>query len=124
MDVPACIQQSRRPTTAKRRAFWESQCINFLIAVVRKFAIKAVLGLHKGLLGRAAWAWLHGLTLQYCAPPGCNLRIVAGLVDGLPVLYDHVVTAVEYTQEGCLVASGNKQFKGAHLGLSPSLEMA
>ena len=57
-------------------------------------------------------------------PSGCNLRIVAGLVEGLPVLYDNVVTAVEYTQEGCLVTSGNKQFKGAGLYVGTCLEMA
>ena len=62
--------------------------------------------------------------MHHFMPSGCNLRIVAGLVEGLPVLYNHVVTAVEYSQEGCLVTSGNKQFKGASLKLGPCLELA
>ena len=58
--------------------------------------------------------------MQHFMPSGCNLRIVAGLVEGLPVLYNHVVTEVEYSQEGCLITSGNKQFKGASLDLVPA----
>ncbi|GMH38451.1 hypothetical protein BSKO_06335 [Bryopsis sp. KO-2023] len=44
--------------------------------------------------------------------PGCNLRLVAALADGLPVFFNSMVHTIQYTKEGVSVQTQKANFKG------------
>ena len=44
--------------------------------------------------------------------PGCNLRIVAALAEGLPIFYNSVVDAISYSSQGVAVYTQDTVFKG------------
>ncbi|KAL0034074.1 hypothetical protein WJX79_007286 [Trebouxia sp. C0005] len=58
---------------------------------------------------------------SHCFLPGCNLRLVKALAEGLPILYNHVVQEVKYDQAGVRVTAGNTVIAGDAVIVTSSL---
>lgn len=66
-----------------------------------------------GSMHSARWPdRLLRLTWDCTWPAGGNIRLVAALAEGLPVLYNSVVTEVRCSASGAVVRTHNHEFQG------------
>lgn len=65
-----------------------------------------------------------GVRREACAATGGNLRLVAALAEGLPVLYNTVVTDVEYSASGVSLMTATHEIQGPQPTVSSVSELS
>ena len=80
----------------------------------------ALLQLHEGLpslyVSHKPYVPFHSIyddsEAHSCPLAGGNIRLVAGLAAGLPIIYNSVVQSIEYSEDRVRVSAGSRSFEG------------